>query len=109
MVMIVVCGVYLSTGKQSVSVALTGMKHQKSYKQWTGWRPTQPTHSNYWLLGNTNSETTSNEDLFQAQTYQALEDYHTHQKWKETEDPGRSYKILGLTGDTPERMLRFKS
>ena len=31
-------------------------------------------------------------DLFQTQTYQALEDYHTHQKWKETEDPGRSYK-----------------
>ena len=50
------------------------------------------THSNYWLLGNTNSETTSSEDLFQAQTYQALEDYHTHLKWKETEDPGQSYK-----------------
>ena len=38
---------------------------------------------NYWLLGNTNTETTSSKDLFQAQTYQAqaqtyqaLEDYH---------------------------------
>ena len=70
-------------------------------------------HSNYWLLGNTNSETTSSEDLFQAQTYQALEDYHTHQKWKETEDPGwielQEIPFLGLTGDTPERTLRFKS
>ena len=68
-------------------------------------------HSNYWLLGNTNSETTSSEDLFQAQTYQALEDYRTHQDGKKLKALAGATRdsFPGLTGDTPERTLRFKS
>jgi hypothetical protein len=46
------------------------------------------THAHqYWLLGNCVSKTTCSEDLCQA-----LQDYHTHQTWQETEDASRRYR-----------------
>jgi hypothetical protein len=87
---------------------------------WEYWQPTckalyiglrvethgvPPTHANYWLLGNCISKTTGSEDLCQ-------QDYHTHQRWQETEDTGQALQEIPfqqLTDFTPEPTLGFNS
>jgi hypothetical protein len=63
--------------------------------------------TSYWLLRNSVSETTCSEDLCQEENCQALQDYHTHKRWLET-DTGRCYRRFHvnnyITVVTPEKI-----
>ena len=56
--------------------------------------PLHPRIQITWLVRNANSKTTCGADIYQTQAYQVLQDYNTHQEWRETDVPGQSYKQL---------------
>jgi hypothetical protein len=53
-------------------------------------------------IGNSFSKTICSEDLCQTRTCQALQEYHTHQIWQETEDAGRRFPNWCYYGATTE-------